>query len=53
MSEFSKGMKVEREHKDVIGNDKVKRAKIVKAHLKENPHYYTLLEKMEKRKTSS
>jgi hypothetical protein len=49
MTEFEKGMQVEKEHKDLIGNDKIKRAKIVNAHLREGKNYYTLLEKMEKR----
>lgn len=52
MTEFSKGMQVEKEHKDLIGNDKKKRAMIVNAHLTENPAYYTLLAKMEDRKLS-
>jgi hypothetical protein len=50
MSQFSMGMEVEKEHKDVIGNDKKKRAMIVRAHLKENPKYYTLLKKLEERR---
>jgi hypothetical protein len=50
MTEFDRGMEVEKEHKDLIGNDKKKRAMIVNAHLKENPKYYTLLEKLEGRK---
>ena len=47
MTEFDKGMEVEKEHKDLIGNDKKKRAMIVNAHLKENKKYYTLLERIE------
>jgi len=50
MTEFSKGMQVEKEHKDLIGNDKKKRAMIVAVHLKENKKYYTLLERLEERK---
>lgn len=50
MSEFSIGMKVEKEH-SLIRNDTKKRAKFVKEHLKENPKYYTLLKKLEERKT--
>jgi hypothetical protein len=49
VSEFNKGMEVEKEHKDLIGSDKKKRAMIVNAHLKERPDYYTILAKMEKR----
>jgi len=49
MTEFSKGMEVEKEHKDLIGNDKKKRAMIVNAHLREGKNYYSILEKMEKR----
>ena len=49
MTEFEKGMEVEKEHKDLIGNDKKKRAMIVNAHLAEGKNYYSLLEKMEKR----
>jgi hypothetical protein len=47
-TEFERGMIVEKEHKDLIGNDKKKRAMIVNAHLKEDKNYYSLLEKMEK-----
>jgi Protein of unknown function (DUF5661) len=50
MTEFERGMEVEKEHKDLIGNDKKKRAMIVNAHLKEHKNYYTLLEKVEKHK---
>ena len=48
-AQFRKGMIVEKEHKDLVGSDKKKRAMIVKAHLIEGKNYYTLLEKMEKR----
>lgn len=41
------GIKAEAEHKDLIGNNKVKQAKIALAHLKEMPDYYNHLEKME------
>lgn len=51
MSEFKLGMKTESEHKNVIGDDLKKRAKIVKAHLKENPKYYSLLKKIIERKS--
>lgn len=50
MNEFAKGMEVEKEHKDLIGNDKKKRAMIVNAHLKERSDYYTMLAKLENRK---
>lgn len=47
--EFKKGIKVEKEHKDVTGGDPVTTAKIAIAHLKEMPNYYQKLEKMEKK----
>jgi hypothetical protein len=53
MSEYSKGMEVEKEHKDLTGNSLKKRAMIVNAHLREDPKYYTLLAKMEKRPPSA
>lgn len=43
--ELKKGLKAEKEHKDVIGNDEVKLLKIVLAHLNEDPHYYKKLNK--------
>jgi hypothetical protein len=47
--EFCGGMFVEEdEHKDVTGGDPKKTALIVLAHLKEDPHYYTKLAKIEK-----
>jgi len=39
------GMKVEFEHNDLTQGDPVKIAEIVKAHLDEDPEYYTKLEK--------
>lgn len=41
--EFKMGMKEETEHADVVGNDKEALKKIVLAHLKEDPKYYTKL----------
>ncbi|MEI7478557.1 MAG: DUF5661 family protein [bacterium] len=45
--QFCQGMKVEQEHKDITKGDPEMTAKIVLAHLKEIPDYYTRLEKME------
>lgn len=47
-NQFKQGMKVELEHKDITKGDPVKTAKIVMAHLKEVPDYYTKLKKVEK-----
>ena len=45
--QFCMGMDVEQEHKDITkGNDQMT-ARIVLAHLKEMPDYYTRLEAME------
>ena len=44
-SEFHRGMQVELEHKDITKSSPVLTAKIVAAHLKENPKYYTALKK--------
>ncbi len=41
------GMDVEKEHKDITKGDKKLTRKIVDAHLKEDPNYYTKLKKME------
>jgi len=41
-------MKVELEHEDITKGDPIKTAKIVMAHLKEVPDYYTKLKKVEK-----
>ncbi len=46
LDEFCDGMFDEEEHKDVTGGDPVKTAKIVLAHLKEYPDYYTRLKKV-------
>jgi hypothetical protein len=37
------GIQVEREHRDVIGCDPVKAARIAVAHLRERPDYYRRL----------
>lgn len=44
-SEVTTGLDVEKEHDDVTKKNKVKRAKIVAAHLKEVPNYYRKLKK--------
>jgi len=46
ISQFKVGLKEELEHKDVTGGDLVLTAKIVLAHLKEDPHYYSKMEKI-------
>lgn len=48
LDQFTKGIDVESEHKDVTGGDIYLTAKIALAHLKEIPDYYTRLIKMEK-----
>ena len=48
LSEFKRGMAVEKEHSDITKGDPVKTAKIVRAHLKESNQYYKKLAKMEK-----
>lgn len=45
LDEWDKGMKVEMEHNDLTGGDPVKIGDIVKAHLDEDPEYYSKLEK--------
>ncbi len=45
MDEFRQGMKAEQEHQDITGGDRVMTAKIVLAHLKEDPRYYTKLKR--------
>lgn len=45
--ELKKGIEAEAEHKDITKGDKITQAKIANAHLKEDPQYYTKLEKME------
>lgn len=39
------GMKVEQEHRDITHGSTTMTRKIVNAHLKEDPEYYTKLEK--------
>jgi hypothetical protein len=51
LDEFCDGMFVEEEHKDLTGGDPKKTAKIVLAHLREVPDYYSKLEKVEKSRT--
>lgn len=48
-AQFKMGMRTELEHKDVTKGDPLKTAKIVMAHLKEVPNYYTKLKKVEKK----
>lgn len=49
-AQFKAGMKVEGgEHADVTKGSPLKTAKIVMAHLKEVPNYYTKLKKVEKK----
>ncbi len=47
-SEWYFGLNVETEHSDIANNSKIILAKIVIAHLKENPRYYAYLKEMEK-----
>jgi ferritin-like metal-binding protein YciE len=51
--EFLMGMDEEMEHKDITGGDPVLTAKIVMAHLKEDPHYYTKLKEAFKKSADS
>jgi hypothetical protein len=44
-NEVDMGLEVEKEHDDVTKGDKVKRAKIASAHLREVPDYYKKLKK--------
>lgn len=46
--EFSRGLNVELEHRDITKGNITETAKIVIAHLKEKRDYYTALAKMEK-----
>lgn len=46
LEEFRKGISVEREHSDVVG-DAVSFARIALDHLREKPDYYSALERME------
>lgn len=43
------GMKEEKEHDDVTHGDRKLTRKIVNAHLKEDPEYYTHLKEMEQK----
>lgn len=45
--QFCMGMEVEQEHKDITKGNDLMTAKIVMAHLKEIPDYYTRLKRME------
>lgn len=47
-TELIKGLEIEQEHTDVIGNNVINLAKIALAHLREIPDYYTRLIKMER-----
>jgi hypothetical protein len=47
MSQVAMGMKIEQEHKDITKGDPAMTRKIVNAHLKEDPEYYTHLQEME------
>lgn len=47
LKQFAKGLQVEQEHSDLTNGDPAMTAKIVMAHLREIPDYYTRLEKME------
>ena len=42
--EFQKGLKAEQEHRDITGGNLIMTAKIVLAHLKEDPKYYSKME---------
>jgi hypothetical protein len=47
MDAFIQGYKVELEHSETVDGDKLTIGKIAKDHLKEDPEYYTKLEKVE------
>ena len=47
--EMKKGMEVEKEHNDITHGKEELVRKIVMAHLKEDKHYYSKLEKMEEK----
>ena len=49
LDEFCDGMFEEEEHRDITHGDPVKTAKIVLAHLKEDPRYYTKLKRAMKK----
>ena len=44
--EFTLGMREEMEHRDITGGKLIPTAKIVMAHLREDPHYYSKLKKV-------
>lgn len=48
LKELHRGIRVEFEHHDLIGNDAVAAARIALAHLKELPDYYTRLAGLER-----
>jgi hypothetical protein len=48
--ELRRGIEVEHEHKNVIGNSMSASAKVALAHLKEYPDYYTRLRIVESKK---
>lgn len=48
LEQFRMGLGVEMEHRDITGGNLIETAKIVLAHLKELPDYYTRLGRMEK-----
>jgi hypothetical protein len=47
LAEFKRGLKVEMEHADTVGGDMEKISEIVIDHLRENPRYYSDMEKAE------
>lgn len=47
--QLKKGLKIEREHKDLTKGNRTMEAKITTAHLKEDPGYYKKLDKMEEK----
>lgn len=49
LSDFMKGMNIEREHSNVTHGSLKTTGKIALAHLKESPQYYEALIKMEKK----
>ena len=50
LDEFTKGMNVEMEHKDVTRGSLIKTGRIALAHLREIPDYYTRLYEMERKR---
>jgi hypothetical protein len=53
VSEFRQGLKVEREHADVLKGSETTLARVAAAHLKERPDYYTMLRKVEHGKSAA